>query len=63
VNETTDGNAVAISSGTLTYAITIVDGGSGAIQLKANAVSSLSQTSLRCYYRVHLNGPGTITGA
>lgn len=61
VNETTDGNAVAISSGTLTYAITCATG-TNLINIKANAVSSLTQTSLRAYYRATLDGVGSITG-
>lgn len=43
--------AVAVSSGTLTATITGVDAGSGVIDFKANAVSSLTQTTLRCRSR------------
>jgi hypothetical protein len=46
---------VAISSGTLTCTITAVDAGSGVLDFKANAVSSLTQTILRCTYQAQKN--------
>ena len=46
---------VALSSGTLTCTITAVDGGSGVLQFKANAVSSLTQSTLRCSYQTFKN--------
>lgn len=46
---------VAVSSGTLTATITAVDAGSGLLQFKANAVSSLTQTTLRATYQMGKN--------
>lgn len=46
---------VALSSGTLTCTITATDGGSGVLQFKANAVSSLTQTTLRATYQTFKN--------
>ena len=45
----------AVSTGTLTCTLTMVDGGSGVLQFKANAVSSLTQTTLRCSYQTFKN--------
>jgi hypothetical protein len=38
---------VAVSAGTLTVTLTVTDGGSGVLQFKADAASSLTQTTLR----------------
>ena len=46
---------VAASSGTLTCTITGSDAGSGVLQFNANAVSSLTQTTLRCSYQTFKN--------
>jgi len=46
---------VALSSGTLTCTITAVDAGSGVLDFKANAVSSLTQTTLRATYQTFKN--------
>lgn len=46
---------VAVSAGTLTATITATDDGSGVISFKANAVSSLTQTTLRATYQVFKN--------
>lgn len=61
VDNTTDG--VAVSTGTLTNTFTAVDGGSGALQIKANATSSLTQTTLQIRYRVEILNTNTITPA
>jgi len=45
----------AVSSGTLTCTITAVDAGSGVLDFKANAVSSLTQTTLRATYQTFKN--------
>jgi len=46
---------VSTSTGTLTATITAVDGGSGVVNFQANAVSSLTQTTLRCSYQISKN--------
>lgn len=46
---------VAVSAGTLTVAITAVDAGSAVLQFKANAVSSLTQSTLRATYQTFKN--------
>lgn len=54
--------SVAVSAGTLTVTIDTNDAGSGNLDIRANAVSSLTQTTLRCSYQVTKNiGVGTIT--
>lgn len=54
--------AVAVSAGTLTVTIDTNDAGSGNLDFRANAVSSLTQTVLRCSYQVFKNiGTGAIT--
>lgn len=54
--------AVAVSTGTLTVTIDTNDAGSGNLDFRANAVSSLTQTTLRCSYQVFKNiGTGAIT--
>ncbi len=58
ITETEDGNAVAISSGTLTYAITCDVTPANAVDIQINAVSSLTQTTLAAYSHVTLVGPG-----
>lgn len=55
VDISTPVESVSVSSGTLTVTITAVDAGSGVIQFKANAVSSLTQTTLRCSYQISKN--------
>ena len=53
---------VSISSGTLTVTITAVDAGSGNIDFKADATSSLTQTTLNAVCQVQKNfGTGSIT--
>lgn len=52
---------VAASSGTLTNTMTCADGGSGALQLKANAASSLTETTLQIRYRVRALAATTLT--
>lgn len=57
----TPDEVVATSSGTLTCTLTLVDAGSGVMQFKANAVSSLTQTVLRCNATITKNfGNGVI---
>jgi trimeric autotransporter adhesin len=51
---------VAVSTGTLTVTWTAVNA-ANTFDLQANAVSSLTQTTLAIYYRVRLNGPGTVS--
>ena len=46
---------VALSSGTLTCTITAVDAGSGVLSFRANAVSSLTQSTLRATYQTFKN--------
>lgn len=60
ITETEDGNAVSISAGTLTYAITCVTTPTNAVDFQINAVSSLTQTALDAYGSVDLVGPGQI---
>lgn len=57
--ETTDGSTIAASLGTLTYTLTCATG-SNLINIQANAVSSLTQTSLNIDYAVTLSGAGEI---
>lgn len=53
----------ACSSGTLTNTTTAVDSGSGNVDFKLNAVSSLTQTTLRVNCQVFKNfGTGSISG-
>jgi hypothetical protein len=61
VDQTTDGNAGAISSGTLTYAVTCATTPTNGIQFEVNAVSSLTQTTLAVFWSIRLDGPGTVT--
>lgn len=58
ISETEDGNAAAISTGTLTYAITCDTTPTNAVDIQINAVSSLTQTTLEARYYVFLMGPG-----
>lgn len=52
----------AVSSGTLTNTFTVVTSATNAIQLAANAVSSLTQTTLQIEYTVFItSGSGTVT--
>jgi hypothetical protein len=53
--------SLASSSGLLTVAITAVDGGSGVLQLKADAASSLTQTTLRAQSVIIKNFNGSIS--
>jgi hypothetical protein len=59
IDNTTD--AAAVSSGTLTHTFTCVDGGTGALQIKDNATSSLTQTTLQIRYRVRALAGTTLT--
>ncbi len=52
---------VAVSAGTLTVTITAVDSGSGNLDFKADATSSLTQTSLKAQAYVIKNWFGTIS--
>jgi hypothetical protein len=53
---------VAASSGTLTVTLTATDAGSGNVDFKADATSSLTQTTLRANAQVRKNfGTGSIT--
>jgi hypothetical protein len=58
ITETEDGNAAAISSGTLTYAIACDTAPTNAVNITINAVSSLTQTTLQARGTVILVGPG-----
>jgi hypothetical protein len=55
VTISTPEEVVAASTGTLTATITATDDGSGVISFKADATSSLTQTTLRATYQVHKN--------
>lgn len=57
-SEAADGSVVAVSAGTLTYAITCDTTPANAVDLQFNAVSSLAETTLNAYYRVTLVGAG-----
>lgn len=60
ITDTQNGTG-ACSSGTLTGTITATDAGSGVVQFKMNAVSSLTQTTLRINAQVKKNfGTGAI---
>lgn len=52
---------VAVSAGTLTNTFTCVDD-TNKVGIAANAVSSLTQTTLQIDYRVNVNGTATVTG-
>lgn len=53
---------VAVSAGTLTNTFTCADSTSNSVLLKANAVSSLTQTTLAIHYRVTISsGTATVT--
>lgn len=53
--------AVAVSAGTLTVAVTVVDAGSGLLDFKLDAASSLTETVLRAQCQVRKNfGAGTV---
>lgn len=57
--ETEDGSGSgAITTGTLTYAITCSTTPSNAVDIQINAVSSLTQTTLNVTYKVNHVGPG-----
>lgn len=61
VTISTPEEVVAVSAGTLTATITAVDAGSGNVDFKADATSSLTQTILRANFQVSKNfGTGTI---
>ena len=60
VNETTDANAVALSAGTLTYAVTCADT-TDSFSISFNAVSSLTQTTLQSESRWDIMTPATCT--
>lgn len=62
ITDTQNGTG-ACSSGTLTNTTTAVDSGSGNVDFKLNAVSSLTQTTLRVNCQVFKNfGTGSISG-
>lgn len=52
---------VAVSAGTLTNTFTCADAGSNVLKLLANAVSSLTQTTLQIRYRVEEVGVNVVT--
>lgn len=58
---TTATEVVAVSAGTLTNTFTVADAGSGVLNILANAVSSLTQTTLQIRYKTHISGTGTVT--
>lgn len=58
ITETEDGNAVSISSGTLTYTIACDTAPTNAANITINAVSSLTQTTLQARGTINLVGPG-----
>lgn len=59
ITETEDGSGSgAITTGTLTYAITCSTTPSNAVDIQINAVSSLAQTTLNVTYNVNHVGPG-----
>lgn len=58
VTELLDANAAALSSSTLTYAITCLTSPTNAVDIQVNAVSGLTQTTLEVRYSVQLTGPG-----
>jgi hypothetical protein len=60
-DETNDANAATVSSGTLTYDWTCATAAADTVDLALNAVSSLTQTTLRVDWWVELYGPGSIT--
>lgn len=60
VNETTDGNAGALSAGTLTYAVTCTDT-TDSFGILFNAVSSLTQTTLQSESRWDIMSPAVCT--
>lgn len=53
--------AIAVSAGTLTVTMDCADGGSGLLDLRANAVSSLTQTTLQVHFSIVLNDPAVVT--
>jgi len=59
ITETEDGSGSgAITTGTLTYAITCSTSPSNAVDIQINAVSSLTQTTLNVTYTLNHVGPG-----
>jgi hypothetical protein len=59
IDQTEDGSGSgAISTGTLTYAITCDATPANAVDIQINAVSSLTQTTLQAVYNINLVGPG-----
>ena len=59
-SEAADSSTVAVSAGTLTYAITADTTPTNGCNIQFNAVSSLTQTVLNIAYRITANG-GTTT--
>jgi len=55
ISVSTPEEVVAVSSGTLTVSITLVNAGGGVLDFKANAVSSLTQSTLRATYQTFKN--------
>jgi hypothetical protein len=59
ITQTEDGSGIgAISTGTLTYAVTCAVTPTNAVDFQINAVSSLTETTLNAYYKVDMAGPG-----
>ena len=62
ITETEDGSgAGAISTGTLTYALTLTTAGTNTCAFQLNPVSSLTQTTLNVQWTARLNGKLTIS--
>lgn len=59
-DQTNDGNAGALSSGTLTYAVTCSTTPTNGVALQINASSSLAQTLLRAYGVVRTTAPVSV---
>lgn len=58
---TVSAEAAALSSGTLSVTFDTDTSPTNAVDIRANAVSSLTQTTLAMFYSVIMNGPGTLT--
>jgi hypothetical protein len=58
-DQTNDGSITIVTAGTLTYAWTCTSAVDATVDLELNAVSSLTQTTLKVDYVVRVYGPGT----
>lgn len=58
---TVSSEAAALSAGTLSVTFDSDTSPTNAVDIRANAVSSLTQTTLAMFYSVIMNGPGTLT--